>query len=101
MRRHFHVPARELALDAPQPCPFLPALALEGLAVTPEQQHHLILSLGQDRFYIGPTDQAVARRAQLLATALHQGTAHLDRDHADLIGWWVTAAWESSLDELR
>lgn len=99
MRRHFHVPARELALD-PQPCPFLPALVLEGLAVTPDEQHHLILRLGQDRFYVGPTDQDVARRVRLLAQALCQGTAHLDTAHADLVGWWVTAAWEATLDEI-
>lgn len=100
MPRHFHVPARELALNPAQPCPFLPALVLEGLAVTPNEQHHLILSMGQDRFYFGPTDQAVARRSRLLAAALCQGAAQLDPDHADLVGWWVMAAWGATLDEL-
>lgn len=99
-RRHFHVAARELLLDQPDRCPFLPALTLDGLAVTSGGQHYLVLTLGLDRVYVGPDDQTVRRRAQVLSLALHQGVAALDPTRADLVGWWITAAWEAAVDNL-
>lgn len=102
MRHHFHVPARELTLDQdPVPCPVLPALTFEGLAVTEQGQHHLILTLGGlDRFYLGPDDATVSRRTGLLGRALHDGIAGLDTEHVLLVQDWVQLVWESALDEL-
>lgn len=96
-RRYFHVPARELLLDAPQRCPVLPGLALQGLAVAEGEQHHLSLGSGT-RFYVGPDTATVQRRAGILAAGLRQ--AGLAADHAQLAGAWVQEAWEASLDEL-
>lgn len=102
MSRHFHVAgARELLAEPPQPCPFLPGLTFDGLAHTSSGHHHLIFTLGGlDRFYVGPTQQDVTYRARILTEALHLGVAHLERGHADLIGWWVTTVWDMVLDEL-
>lgn len=96
--RHFHVAATELLMPDPMHCPFLPTLTLDGVAVTPSGQHHLILSLhGRARMYIGPDDTTVRRRADTMAAAL---TPHLGTFHADLIGEWVRWAWDALLDEL-
>jgi len=96
--RHFHVPAVEMLLEDPVRCIFLPTLTLDGIAVTDAGQHHLVLTLaGIARFYIGPDDTTVARRAQILTAALSR---HLKADHADLIGQWIQWSWDSLLDEL-
>ncbi len=96
--RHFHVDAAELLLEDPVRCAFLPGLTLDGIAVTPHGQHHLVLTLaGRERFYVGPDDTTVTRRAQILAAAL---TRHLDPAHAHLVGEWVQWAWDALLDEL-
>ncbi len=100
-RGHFHVTARELRLEEPERCPFLPALTMDGLAVTPEGQHHLILTLrATDRMYFGPDERTVTRRTQILTMALQRGEAALDRYHADLVGEWVATVWEAAIDEL-
>lgn len=54
MHTHFQVDARELLLDQPERCPFYMPLALEGIAVTPTGQHHLVLNTPAARFYAGP-----------------------------------------------
>ncbi len=80
MHTHFHVEGRELLMDRPERCPFYPALALEGLAITPVGQHHLILGTPAARFYAGPDTTTVARRAQLLAAGLRQGRPDLSHE---------------------
>lgn len=99
--RHFHLPARELLLEEPVACHYLPGLVLVGVAVTAEEQHHLIFELGGleqvDRFYVRPTQDDVERRAQILATALQAGP-QLDGFHAGLVQDWVLLAWEATLD---
>lgn len=101
--RHFHVHAREMLLEEPTRCPFLPGLAMVGLAVTADEQHHLILEIGDqelaDRFYAGPTQHDVKRRARTLSRALQQ-RPELDEFHAGLVEDWVLLAWEAALDEL-
>lgn len=101
--RHFHLPARELLLEEPVACHYLPGLALAGVAVTAAEQHHLILELGGleqvDRFYLGPTQDDVERRAQILAAALQAGP-QLDELHAGLVQDWILLAWEATLDAL-
>lgn len=101
--RHFHVPARELLLQPPQRCPYLPGLVMVGLAVTTREQHHIILELGNstaaDRIYLGPTREQVRQRAQILAQALQQ-LPGIDSFHADLVRDWTTQTWDSLVDEL-
>lgn len=101
--RYFHRPGRELLLEESVACPYLPGLALVGVAVTVAEQHHLIFELGAlgqvDRFYIGPTQEDVARRAQILASALQAGP-RLDELHAGLVQDWILLAWEATLDAL-
>ncbi|MEN3124037.1 hypothetical protein [Janibacter sp. LM] len=102
VRRHFHVPAREMLLEDPQRCPWLPGLTMVGVAVTDDEQHHVILELGTrsvDRFYLGPTQDDVTRRAQVLAHALRQWP-RMSTPHASLIQDWVLMTWDSLLDEL-
>lgn len=99
--RHFHVPADELLLTEPTACAFLPTLTLDGLAVTDQGQHHLILTLsGLSRFYVGPDDATVDRRAAILTAALSVQQHQLDPFHAALIGDWIRWSWEALLDEL-
>lgn len=68
--RHFHVPAQELLFETPERCPYMPGLAMVGVAVTETEQHHVILEMGPDaaadRFYLGPTQDHVERRSQRL-----------------------------------
>lgn len=102
-RRHFHVRSRELLLEAPQRCPFLPGLAMVGLALTEGEHHHIILEIASttaaDRFYLGPTQKQVQRRAQILAQALQQ-LPDIDAFHGSLIQEWVCTPWEVLIDEL-
>lgn len=96
--RHFHVPADELLLDDPVRCDFLPTLTLDGIAVTAGGQHHLVITVaGIARFYVGPDDATVTRRAQILTAALN---THLTADHSTLVGQWIQWTWEALLDEL-
>lgn len=95
---HFHVPAREILDDEPTTCPYLPHLTLDGLAVTPTGQHHLVMTLCDTaRFYVGPDTATVHRRAHILTTALSR---RLEPFHAHLVHQWILAAWEATLDEL-
>ena len=98
--RHFHVEARELLFEQPEPFPLLPALQLLGVATTPAGQSHLILTLGEDRSYFGPDSATVARRTAILIAGLRLGPAALDDARAYLIDVWVSAAWEATLDAL-
>ncbi len=101
MRRHFHVPARELLLEAPEPCPVYPGLALVGLAVTPAGQHHLICTIGvRHRFYLGPDEHTVTRRAGILTAALQAAPNPVGAQTARAAGLWLTTAWDALLDEL-
>lgn len=100
MHTHFHVAARELLMDQSERCPFYPPLVLEGLAVTQAGQHHLILGTPAARFYAGPDTRTVARRAQLLSAALHQGRPGLSHDLAAAVAAWVELCWEGVVDEL-
>lgn len=100
MHTHFQVDARELLLDQPERCPFYMPLALEGIAVTPTGQHHLVLNTPAARFYAGPDTATVARRAQLLGAALRRGRAGLSVDLAAAASAWVELCWESVVDEL-
>lgn len=97
-RRHFHVSAEELLFGSAVPCVFLPTLTLDGIAVTPHGQHHLILTLaGVARFYMGPDDATVTRRIEIFTAALRN---HIDTQHASFVGEWIQWSWESLLDEL-
>lgn len=100
---HFHVPARELLLQIPRRCPYLPGLAMVGIAITGSEQHHVILELGSesaaDRFYLGPTQEQVKQRARILARALQQ-LPGIDVFHASLVQSWVRDTWECLVDEL-
>lgn len=97
--RFFHVPADEVMSSQPCRCPLMPGLTLDGLAVTEGEQYYVILSLqGVARFYVGPDSATVERRAGILAAALRR--RGLDLDHAQLVGRWVEAVWEATLDEL-
>lgn len=100
---HFHVPARELLLQTPQRCPYLPGLVMVGIAVTHDEQHHVILEFGgaaaADRFYLGPTQEQVKQRARILARALQQ-LPGIDVFHASLVQSWVRDTWECLVDEL-
>lgn len=74
---------------------------MEGVAIEGAGGHHLIVGVEDaDRVYVGSDEARVRRRALLLADALHQGAAGLDRGHADLVGDWVVLAWEAMLDEV-
>lgn len=101
--RHFHLPAQELLLEQPARCPYLPGLALLGVAVTASEQHHLVFELGNleqaDRFYLGPTQDDIEHRAQLLVAALQTGP-RLDEFHSGLVREWVELCWEATLDAL-
>lgn len=101
--RHFHVTAREMLLELPHRCPYLPGLALLGVAVTATEQHHIVLELGSstsaDRFYLGPTQEQVQQRARILGAAL-QELPDVDAFHASLVQEWVLLTWESLLDEI-
>lgn len=99
-RRHFHVDAREMLLDVPEKCPVAPGITFDGLAVTPEGQHHLIVTARGQRAYVGPDVATVTRRAEILTQALSHGPAALDTDHATWVGWWVREMWEAVTDEL-
>lgn len=100
-RHHFHVPAREMLLEHPERCLFLPNLTLDGVAVTEAGHHHLILTLGDlDRIYFGPDSLTVSRRAEILISALQRGAAQIDHAQADLVRVWILLAWEAALDEL-
>lgn len=104
--RHFHVPAREMLLDTPTPCPFLPTLQLLGLAATSDGQHHLIVRLtgapdtGAQRVYLGPTSEDVQRRAAIITLALAN---HRNPDAtiiAEPVGMWLIATWEATITEV-
>lgn len=101
--RHFHVPACELLLEIPRRCPYLPGLAMVGIAITESEQHHVILELGSasaaDRFYLGPTQEQARQRARILARALQQ-LPGIDVFHASLVQSWVRDTWECLVDEL-
>lgn len=101
--RHFHVPARELLFDVPELCPYMPGLAMVGVAVTETEQHRIILdemgpATSVDRFYLGPTQDHVGRRSRILAQALR--STGLDDFHVSLIQQWVCTTWESLIDAL-
>lgn len=99
--RHFHVPAREMLLPARQVCPVYPALGLEGVAVTPAGQHHLVLTLLPSvRSYLGPDLVRVQRQTALLVAGLVAGSLRARPDVARAAGEWVLLAWEAMLDEL-
>ena len=100
MYTHFDVDAHELLMDQPEQCPFYPPLVLEGIAVTPGGQHHLVLRTPSARFYAGPDTATVTRRAQLLAAALRDGRPGLSVALADAAAAWVDLCWESVVDEL-
>lgn len=103
---HFLVSARELLLAADSMvCPYHPLLVLEGVAVAPGGQHHLIVSAAGQRAYLGPTQEVVRRRARILAVALARPDRGRDRDSgrrdlAWLIEEWVMQSWEALVDEL-
>lgn len=97
---HFYVAARELILDVPQACPFYPPLAFVGLAITPDGEHHLILTTGASRFYAGPDTATVRRRSQILSAALRGGRPQLDPSLVAGAAAWIELCWESVIDEL-
>lgn len=104
MMTHFAVstPHQLLCLDEPQVCPFLPGLRFEGIAVTAGGQHHLVMVLGeQDRFFLGPDRDTVARRAMILLVGLRIASqGEVDDFHGDLIRQWVTDAWDAVVDQV-
>lgn len=101
---HFMVQARELLLDEQVTCPYHPLLTLEGVAVTPDGQHHLIGHAAGQRAYLGPTQAIVERRAQIIAAALARpDLAEPDSGRTELawlIQYWLVQCWEALLDEL-
>lgn len=96
----FAVPARELLLDEPSPCPFHPALALLGVAIDPAGGHHLVLDCAGVRFYTGPDTRSVARRSEILAAALRDGRTGLSSRAAIGAAAWMRCAHEVLVDEL-
>lgn len=99
--RYFHVPAREMLLDTRDACPAYPLLALDGVAVTPAGQHHLVLSLLPTvRFYLGPDQASVQRRAQLLVAGLEVRSLQGRPEMGRAVREWVLLAWDVMLDEL-
>jgi len=96
----FAVPARELLLDEPSPCPFHPALALLGVAIDAAGGHHLVLDCAGVRFYAGPDTCSVTRRSEILAAALRDGRTALSSRAAIGAAAWVRCAHEVLVDEL-
>jgi len=85
-------------MSSSSPRPSSTTLTLDGIAVTPHGQHHLILTLaGVARFYMGPDDATVTRRIEILTAALRN---HIDTQHASFVVEWIQWSWESLLDEL-
>lgn len=99
--RYFHVPAEEMLLANHEACPVYPLLVLDGVAVTPSGQHHLVLCLLPTvRVYLGPDRASVERRVQLLVTGLAVRSLRGRPEVAQAVGEWVMLAWEAMLDEL-
>ncbi len=87
-----------MLLNLPQACHAWPLLTLDGVAVTAQGQHYLILTFkDMTRCYIGPDQTTVQRRAELVAAALAR---RLGPIQAAQVGAWVEWAWEALLDEL-
>lgn len=95
---HFQVHARELLFDEPIECPLYPPLTFDGVAIDRTDHQYLILRAAATRFYAGPDDQTVRRRAQILAAAL-LGPA-LNAELGAVLTTWVEECWTALLDEL-
>lgn len=100
MQTHFKVAAREMLFDSPERCPVFPVLTFDGIAVDEDDCQHLIFTMPAARFYAGPDEATVRRRADLAAAALRTGRAQLDADIAEVVAWWIEACWEATLDEI-
>ena len=103
-RQHFHVTALEDLLDEPIECPVLPTLAVTGHAQSLTGQHYVVLELtgaaAVDRFYLGPTQDLVERRAQIVTHALEHGCSEISAEQAAAVGAWLLLAWDVMLEEL-
>ena len=53
-----------------------------------------------DRFYLGPTQDLVERRAQIVTQALEHGCAGISAEQAAAVGAWLLLAWDVMLEEL-
>lgn len=100
MTTHFNVPdAQEVTLGAPVVCPVYPGLTVTAIA-TADGRVSLVLRLGSIRFFVGPSDEAVTRRARLLAAGLGAGGAFTSPVLAVAVVAWVRLCWESLVDQL-
>ena len=100
MQTHFKVAAREMLFDSPERCPVFPVLTFDGIAVDEDDRQHLIFTTPAARFYAGPDEATVRRRAELVAAALRSGKPQLDADVAEVVSWWIETCWEATLDEI-
>jgi len=99
---HFAVPAgREWLLDDPAHCPAFGALTFDGVVADAADQLHLVLRTTSTRAHLGPDRDVVARRALILATALHDGTARLPPNRAAAVVQWVMECWDALQDEIQ
>lgn len=97
--------AQTMLFDQPAPCPVLPGLVLDGVAVDPAGRHHLALTLRRDdqvviRVHLGPDEAMIARRGLIIVTALR---SHGDLDgpeHSIAILTWLATCWATFHEEL-
>lgn len=103
-KTHFLVPATEMHFDAPIPCPWFTGLTLDGIAGDEEGDQHLIVTLHRltaVRAYIGPGQEAVARRAFLLTAGM---LANHDLDSVEAMApivEWLADSWTALAAEIE
>lgn len=99
--------AREMLLDEPQACPTFPGLLLDGLAVGPDGQHYLTLTVHPPnnkptfRLYVGPDPDTIARRGLILVAALRSHGGDLATPETGIgVLAWLAACWTEAAAEI-
>lgn len=97
--------AQTMLFDQPEPCPALPGLVLDGVAVDPTGRHHLAVTLRRDdqvvvRVHLGPDDAMIARRGLIIVTALRSRGDLDGTEHSIAILAWLAACWATFHEEL-